>query len=196
MRMESVQSLATAAAGPWIPVNYHQKNFQVSLNGTMDNGAAAGSGTWEVQHTFDDPNLNPPKVPTSLTRTGALVTVILPNHGLRTGDSAIVYSTGDPVNLDTQYSTDTPPMQLGADVTVVDANTFTYACPNAGATVGIPGTRVITLRVMNHDQMVALTSATDGNYAFPVRACRARVTVPGAGNLRLVVTQGQGGMGG
>lgn len=196
MRMETVVSLAALGAGAWVPLNFHQKNFQVSLVGTMDNGAAAGTGTWEVQHTFDDPNLNPPKVPTSLTRAAAVATVVLPNHGLRTGDSVIVYSSGDPVNLDTQLSTDTPPQQLGADVTVVDANTFTYAVPNAGATVGIPGTRVITLRVMNHAQMNALTAATDGNYAFPVRACRARVTTAGAGNLRLVVTQGQGGYGG
>jgi len=186
MRTEVVVSLAALGASAWVPVNYHQRNFKLSLAATMDNGAALGTGTWKIQLTDDDPNLSLPITPTSITRAAAVATVVQPGHGLRTGDCVIVFGSGDPVNLDTQ----------GSDVTVVDANTYTYAVPNAGLLAALPTVRLITLRVLDHATMTGLTVATYGSLEDPVRAVRSRVTVAGAGNLRLVVTQAQGGTGG
>lgn len=179
MRTTVQVSAAAAGASPWIPLSYLQNPFSVTLAAAFESG---GSGTYKVQHTPDDPqNL---RQVTSITRSGTTATVTDPAHGLATNDNLQVFGSGD-ANLDT-----TP--GLGVDVTVVDANTYTYTVANSGATAAKVTAKVVTLRVFDHPVMAALTARQDGNYAFPVQAARIRVTTPGAGTLDLTAIQGEG----
>lgn len=179
MRTTVQVSAASQGASPWVPLSDYQNPFSVSLFASFESG---GSGTYKVQHTPDDPE-NVRQV-TSITRSATTATVTDPGHNLATGDNLQVFGSGD-ANLDT-----TP--GLGVDVTVVDANTYTYTVGNTGATAAKVSAKVVTLRVFDHPLMTGLTARQDGNYSFPVRATRSRVTVAGAGNLDLTVIQGAG----
>jgi hypothetical protein len=180
MRTTVQVSAAAAGSSAWVPVSDFQNPFSVSLFASFESG---GSGTYKVQHTPDDPQAL--HGVTSITRVGTTATVTDVAHGLATGDSLQVFGTGDS-NLDT------PTAGLGVDVTVVDANTYTYTVANTGATAAKLGAKVNTLRVFDHPIMTGLTGRQDGNYSFPVRATRARVTVAGAGLLDLSVIQVEG----
>jgi hypothetical protein len=172
----------------WVPTSYYQNPFSVSLEYSPSSDAA-GPPVGAVQHTFDDPQLL--RQPQSLTRAATVATVVYPGHGLLTGDCLMVFGSGD-ANLDTAIG-------IGADITVVDANTYTYVVANTGALAGLIGTtRIVTLRVANHKDMgpggtsVPGTTRVDGNYAFPVRAARLRMSALSAGSASLTVTQGAG----
>lgn len=179
MRTTVQVAASSAIASAWVPTSYLQNPFSVSLFAAFESG---GSGTYKVQHTPDDPQAQ--RQVTSITRVGTTATVVDPGHGLSTGDNLQVFGSGD-ANLDT-----TP--GLGVDVTVADANTYTYTVANTGATAAKLTTKVTTLRCFDHPIMAGLTAKADGNYAFPVQAVRARVTVAGAGNLDLTVIQAEG----
>ncbi|HSV90913.1 MAG TPA: hypothetical protein VLH80_07420 [Nitrospiraceae bacterium] len=171
----------------WVPVSYYQNPFSVSLEYSPSTDAA-GPPAGSVQHTFDDPQV--PHQPQSITRSGTTATVVDPGHGLLTGDCVMVFASGDP-NLNT-------PIGIGADITVVDANTYTYTVANTGLTAALPTAQVITLRVINHAQLSSTgttppgASRLDGNYAFPIRACRLKMSALSAGSASLTVTQGAG----
>jgi protein involved in polysaccharide export with SLBB domain len=105
---------------------------------------------------------NPQKVtPCYITRSGTTATMTLAaNHGLNVGDSVTVINSGDP-NLN---------------------GTFPVASvPSAGA---------VLMRVFPHDYMVGLTAKADGNFAFPIMACRVNVTAYTAGSVTLEIIQG------
>lgn len=178
--MRAVLTLAAAGGSAWYPLSYYQNPFSVSLLYTP-NADAVGI-TAKVQHTHDDPQLA--RAVTSLTRSGTTATVVDPGHGMATGDCLMVMNSGDP-NLDTT-------VRVGADVTVVDKDTYTYVVANTGALAGSVNTRVVTLRVDDHPIMTGMAARTDGNYAFPVRATRLRSTAYTSGSASLTVTQGGG----
>lgn len=180
--MRALVSVSAAALGAsaWVPLSDWQNPFAVALFASFESG---GSGTYKVQHTPDNPQ--DMRQPITITRSGTVATVKDTGHRLATGDNLQVFGSGDP-NLDTVPG-------IGADVTVVDADTYTYVVANTGATASIiSSTRIVTLRVYDHPQMTGLTARQDGNYAFPVRAVRARITTAGAGTLDLQVVQGAG----
>lgn len=178
--MKTTVSVAALGASVWLPVSYLQNPFSVSLDVTLSQDAAGI--TYTVQHTFDNPQ--DARAPQSLTRSGAVATVIDPAHGLVTGDSLQVMNSGDP-NLDTARG-------QGVDITVVDDNTYTYAVGNTGAAAGLIATRIVTLKVFNHAQMAALAARADGNYAFPVQAVRVKNTAWTGGTTSLKVIQSAG----
>lgn len=179
--MRAVLTLAAAGATRWYPLSYYQNPFSVSLM-YAPNADAVGI-TAKVQHTHDDPQNARPV--TSLTRSGTVATVVDPGHGLATGDCLMVMNSGD-ANLDTALG-------VGADVTVVDKDTYTYVVANTGATSAPAALlRVVTLRVDDHPIMTGMAARTDGNYAFPVRATRLRSTAYTSGSASLTVTQGGG----
>lgn len=171
----SVTALA-AGASPWAVLDWEQSPFNCSLFAALAFGTTL---TYKVQSTPDKPNRPPTQV--SLTRAGTVATVTHTAHGLATGDATVIMGSGDP-NLDGQQPT----------ITVVDANTYTYPVVNTGATVGAPATKDITMRVFDHDTMTGLSARADGNYLFPVQACRLFVTAYTSGSVELTATQAHG----
>lgn len=168
---------AAPAVTTWIPINYLQTDFAVALAGILSSGASL---TWQVQHTFDDDG---PQglADVKITRAGTVATVTHTNHHASVGDSIVVIGTGS-TNLDGTYDI----------ASIVDANTYTYTVANSGATADIGSSRLNLLRVFTHATLTGQTGRADGNYAFPVRACRARVTVWASGTLDFLVLQGLG----
>lgn len=48
--MNTQITVSSAASSVWIPVNYAQKDFKISLGLTI-----TGTGTYKVEHTFNNP---------------------------------------------------------------------------------------------------------------------------------------------
>lgn len=180
-------SLAALGDSPWCPINWEQVSFAIGLFSSITSGAVL---TYSVQHSPDGPE-NRRQV--SISRTTTTATVTDPDHRLSTGDSVIVSGSGDP-NLDSPVDAQGRP--IGVDITFVDANTYTYTVANTGATASVVGqTYVTSYRVFNHDgtpPMVGLTARADGNYAFPPRSIRLKVTAYTSGKVDLVIIQGMG----
>lgn len=168
---------AAPAVTAWIPVNYLQVDFAISLAGIISSGASL---TWQIQHTFDDPG---PQglVDVKITRAATVATVVHPNHHASVGDSIVVIEAGD-ANLNGTYDI----------ASIVDANTYTYTVANTGATADIGCSKLNLLRVFTHASLTGQTGRADGNYAFPIQALRGRVTVWASGTLDLLVLQGMG----
>lgn len=173
----------------WIPIDYIAAWFGVGLGVIPWSTASGLSAT--VQHTFDDiglPAISTDIVTISRTTTTATVTDKGPDglgHGLSTNDNVIIFGTGSTV-LDSPKTT-VGNGDLGWDVTVVDANTYTYTVANSGATAATGTVR--RLRVFP-GPISAVSARTDGNYAYPVRAIRLKVATLSAGAVDFVVLQG------
>lgn len=84
----------------------------------------------------------------SWTRVTTTATVTSPSHGLTTGDTinVIISSTTVPISLNTKT------------VTVVDANTFTFAATNSGATSG-----TLSYFLVISSQLFSIQNNTYGN---------------------------------
>lgn len=177
--MKSPISVVVAAVGNsrWITLDYHAKGFAVGLFVSLSVDAAGV--TYTVQDTPDNPDITSQRQ-VSITRVTVTATVIDPDHGLNTGDNVTVVNSGDP-NLDGNY-----------DITVVDANTYTYVVANTGLAAALPGVKLNSFRVFPHAQLAALSARAQGNYGFPPVACRLRVSALGAGKVTLSVVQGEG----
>lgn len=176
--MRSLLSMAAAGNSNWLPVNYWQKPFQVTVAASITAGAVL---TYTVQHTSDDPQNARPI--TSLTRAGTVATVVDPDHRLSTGDSLTLQNSGDP-NLDV----------TSVDVTVVDANTYTYVVANTGILVPAApwNVRVVTLRAYPHSDaaLVGASTRKEGALTTPVQAVRLIVPTFTSGKVDLEVIQG------
>jgi hypothetical protein len=173
--MQTILTQAALGNSAWAPTDYLEKPFAVSLGASISSGAVL---TYKVQHTFDKPQDVRPVL--SLVRAGTVVTVNDPDHRLSVGDSLNFMNTGD-ANLDGQQEV----------ATVVDADNYTYNVSNTGLLVParIAHVRLVALRVYDHVQMTGLSARADGNYAFPVRAVRLKVTAYTSGKVDLAVTQ-------
>jgi hypothetical protein len=180
----------------WIPLDYLQNAFAVAL-AIIPWSTVTGTPSYTVQHTFDD--LAPqglqsnPQISISRSGTTATVTDLGPDglgHGLSTNDNVIITQTGS-TNLDTPKTSVTGENgDLGADITVTGNTTYTYTVANSGPTTATG--RVVRLRVFNNGDSRLVTASTrvDGNYAFPPRACRLKVTTQAAGAVDFLVLQG------
>lgn len=164
-------TLAAQANSPWIPIDYQLVPMNLGL-GVMLNSVA--NLTYSVQHTFD--NFEAPHT-ISISRAGTVATVTDAAHGLSNNDSVVITGSGSS-NLDTGI----------ADVTVTGVNTYTYTVANSGPTSAIGF--ALNLRVFNHVSLVGVITRADGNYAFPIRGCRLRVSAYAAGSVDLIVVQG------
>lgn len=166
----------------WIPLNYMQVGFGVSLFIIPDSGTTLSC---KVEHTPDE--LDDWK-PCLLARTTTVATLTAPNHGATAADSLFVKSAGAP--FDSPFDTSSRPQALPV-ATVVDASNLTYTVANSGAAAGSTLAQYMRLRVFPHATLVAITSRTDGNYAFPPMACRLNVaSITGA--VDFLVVQGMG----
>jgi hypothetical protein len=178
MRSPLKQTVAAVGAGPWIPVDYLQRPFNVGLFVSLSEDAAGI--TYSVEHTPDNPNNLKGNTVASLTRSTTVATLTMSSaHGLSAGDSVTVFGSGDP-NLDGTYAVASTP----------STTSLTYTVANTGATAGGPYTQAILMRVFPHDYMAAQTTRQDGNYAFPVMAIHLHVTALSAGSATLEITQG------
>lgn len=167
-------TLSAAGVGPWIPLDYLSTPFSVGLSVVL-----TGTITYDVEHIFDD--LFDRQQIAALSRVGAVATLdFLTAHNLRVGDWIGVDSAGAPFDT-----------ELGVVASVVDTDTITYAVPASGPTSVLPASfvRVRKARVFDHDVLIAQTTSQDGNYAFPVRACRLNVTAFTSGVAVFTVMQ-------
>lgn len=153
-------------------------SFAIGLEGVPTSGASL---TWGVQHTFDDLSVDAERQIT-ISRAATVATVTDANHGLSANDSVFIFGSGD-ANLE---------KATGVDVaSIIDANTYTYTVANTGATTAKAGCRGKNLRVNNHATLTNIVNTRqDGNYAFPCRAIRLRVTAWVSGSIDLLINQG------
>lgn len=183
-----------AVDSQWVATEYLSAPFSLGLGFEPSSDAATVSGT--VQHTFDDLDFNTASRVVTIARAAGVATVTDTGpdgigHGLVTGDCIIVQGGGAP--FDTAKVSATLIGQhgdLGADITVTGANTYTYVVPNSGPTVDNGSTRVVSLRVFNHASIAAQATRTDGYYAFPVTAIRLKMNTLTAGQVTLSILQG------
>lgn len=190
------QTLNTVAPGPWIPLDSFQGGFGVAL--AVIPWSTATGLVYTVQHTFDSldgGNLGGEGYRNvQVSRVAALATVFDDGldgigHGLSTGDSVLIQGSGSS-QMDSQKAI--PPLKgdLAFAVTVTDNTHYTYPVANAGPLADGGTTRALALRVFPHAVLAALSARSDGNYAFPPRACRLNVTALTGGAVDFEVIQG------
>ena len=173
---------AGGAFGPWIPLDYTQRPFNVALMVSLSSDAAGI--TYSVEYTPDNPNQGKSTRNNlvSLLRAAAVATAVFANpHGVVTGDALKVYNSGDP-NLDGDQAITAAP----------SITSLQYACGNTGLLVASPYVEAIPIRVYPHATLVALAAKAAGNFAFPCMACRLHITAWTAGSATLEVIQGYG----
>lgn len=169
------QRFTVAGVGAPVSLNYIQTSFAVGLFVYFSGTTLLAT----VQISGDDPTTNR-RQPTSITRVAALATVVDPGHNLVNGSTIFVGGAGAPF--------DTP--AIGADVTVVDANSYTYAVANSGPLAAQVGGSLAHLRWFNHATLAAMNASANGNLAFPTRACRLNITTLTAGFVDFIILQG------
>lgn len=158
----------------WTLLDKQLVPFSVSLAAIITSGASL---TYTVHYTYDDPGVAPRKV--TVTRAAAVATVVDPDHRLSVGDSIIVAGTGS-TNLDGSFDV----------ATVVDANTYTYAVANSGATADVNASTVVSMRVYSLAALATQTTRKDASLVAPVMAIRLNVSVYVSGKVDLVILQG------
>jgi hypothetical protein len=192
-------TLSAAGNSQWIPIDYVEAPFAVGL--AVIPWSTATGLTYTVQHTFDSGN-PPSNQGISISRVAALATVFDPGpnglgHGMTTGDNIVVEGAGPP--FDTTKAL-IGIGDLGADITVVDNLHYTYTVLNSGPLSDSGDAKISRLRVFPHATLNTTTGnpgATglrgDGNYAFPVRACRIKANTLTGGSIDFILLQGNAG---
>jgi hypothetical protein len=172
-----IQRLAAPGNTQWIPLNYLQAPFNV---GVWFLPGVAAAFTGNAQISGDDAIENQHSV--AISRVGALATVVDPAHGLVTGDSIIVSGGGAPF--------DTVGVGTGAaDITQLDANSYTYAVVNAGPLTANVNVRLGFYRVFD---LAALTVRAVLTELIPAQAIRLQGDTLAGGTVDFIVLQGGG----
>ena len=180
-------TVASAVAGPWIPLDYIESWFGVSLFVTFSEDASGI--TYTVDFTGDD--TGPVGVrPIKISRSGTTATVTdlgpansqykydtVSRHGLIAADSVVIQSSG---GFDGTYAVASAPTPT----------TYTIAVPNSGPTVDGGNAKVNALRVFAHTVLTAQTVRNFGTFDYPVRATRLRLSAWAAGQATLCILQG------
>jgi hypothetical protein len=183
------QTVGSAVAGPWIPLDYIESWFGVSLFVTLSEDASGI--TYTVDFTGDDTGpvgVRPVKI--SRTTTVATVTDVGPSsgqypydtgahHGLVTADSVVIQSSGS-ANLDGTFPVASAP----------SPTTYTYTVANSGPAADNGNAKVNALRVFSHTVLTAQTVRNFGTFNYPVRATRLRLSAWTAGQATLCILQG------
>ena len=175
MRPSNV-SLSAAGNSAWVPVDYVQAPFGVAIGCAISSGASL---TYAVQHTFDDPFTSHT---VAITQAVTTATVTDTAHGLSVGDSVTISNSGS-TKLDGVWDV----------ATIVNANSYTYTTTVTGSDVGGQFTQAIYMRTYTHATLTGQVARADGNYAFPIRACRLRNTTYVSGTSTMTVNQGISG---
>ena len=179
--------VGSAVAGPWIPLDYIESWFGVSLFVTFSEDASGI--TYSVDFTGDDTGpvgVRPIKI--SRSTTVATITDLGPSagqypydtvarHGLVTGDSVVIQSSA---GFDGTYAVASAPTPT----------TYTVTVPNSGPTADGGNAKVNALRVFTHTVLSAQTVRNFGTFNYPVRATRLRLSAWTAGQATLTILQG------
>jgi len=172
--MRSTTTVSTSGGSSrWVTIDSMQPPFGVGLGVSIGYGAV--SPVYTVQHTFD-PTDGPARQVSIACAASTTVTVTDTAHGLATGDSVTITGTGNSA-IDGSF-----------DVTVTSANAYTYTTTS---TTYNGMANCASFRVYPHAVLVNQNSRADGNYAFPVYACRVKL-VSGTGTIAMTVIQGTG----
>jgi hypothetical protein len=184
----TIQTLAAVGYGAWIPLDYLQPAFGIGICAIPSSNF---SGTYSVQHTFDDLSSNSQRS-VKLSQSGTTITVTDPGypktpgggqgHGLSANDSVVIIGSGTAVSLDATYAVQS----------ITNQTTYTLTAAASATATSAPGCKLNALRVSTNSVINGITTntRTDSNYAFPVRACRLYVSAMTAGYIDLVVLQG------
>lgn len=183
--MKSPARVVLSAVGnsAWVPLDYIQHPFQVTMAGLL---SSTGNLTWGVQYTYDEMNWDTAE-PVKISRTTTVATVTWANHDMVTGDSVIIGSA-DSSNLNSAQDSGGRP--IAQDITVVDDNTFTYVVANSGAAADLGFAKALRFRVFPHSILAALTVRSDSNFNLPCKGLRFKITAYTAGRLIGLITQG------
>lgn len=165
----TVQATGSATATtPWVPVSDSQNPFNVELYGLPDSAFAATN--YQLQVSGDDPQTTRQ---VTYTTSGTTATVTDTAHGLTTGDSIVMTGTNSTADVT-------------ADVTVVDANTYTYTTGASPPAKGIG--RVASVRWVNLGAAIT-TGRSKTLLQEPCRVIRAKLSGWTVGILNLLVIQ-------
>ena len=177
--MRSTTSVSTTGGSSrWITVDSMQPPFSVGLGVSVAYGST--SPVYVVQHTFDPTDDGTRQVSIACTAS-TTVTVTDTAHGLSTGDSVTI--TGATNGINGTF-----------DVTVTNANTYTYTTTTStyNGVANCSSNRVYPHATINTTTTASGTiTRIDGNYAFPIYACRIKLA-SGSGTVSLTVMQGTG----
>ena len=172
--MRSTTSVSTSGGSSrWVTIDSMQPAFGVGLGVSIAYGAV--SPVYTVQHTFDPTDGQARQVSIACTAS-TTVTVTDVAHGLSTGDSVTINATSNSA------------INGSFDVTVTGADTYTYTTTS---TTYNGMANCLSFRVYPHAILVNQNARADGNYAFPIYACRVKL-VSGTGTISLSVMQGTG----
>lgn len=187
MKSPVTVSLSALGSTPWVPLNYLQQSYHVSLAVLLSSGASL---TYTVQHTYDGLSDDFIRRDLVISRTTTVATVTETAHKLSVGDTTIIDGSGSSV-LDCQLDAAGRPIPWQV-ATIVDANNFTYTVANSGAAAAGPNVRGKNLRVFPHAVLAALTARADSNYNFPPTAVRLTIGTYVSGTADLLIIQGFG----
>lgn len=164
----------------WSPIDYAEVAFGIGLGLAFSTDSNL---TASVDYTFSDTGPeHRHNVSISQATTVATVTDWGHNgkgHQLLTGDSADIQASG--IGIDGEYT-----------VTVTNNHTYTFTAGISQTTVSVPDCNAIDLRVYTHPTLQGLTARAAGNFAWPIRAVRLRVSSGTTGYAYLDIIQGHG----
>lgn len=159
---------SSTAETPWVFLNDYQNPFNVEIWGFPDTNFAATN--YQLQVSGDDVQTTRQ---VTFTTSGTTATVIDTAHGLKTNDSIVMTGTGSSADVT-------------ADITVVDANTYTYTTGASPPASGIG--KVASVRWVNLGN--AITSGRSKTLLQePSRVLRAVLSGWTLGILNLLVIQ-------
>lgn len=157
--LQTMEGLGFALGLALIPS--HNANLQATIEAVLDNLTTTRRISWSADTA---------KTTITLTDVG---------HGLSSDDEVGITLSSD-AGLNSVINTSRP-------VTVVDDDTYTVTVDSAlTASSGIA--RVVSYRVVPHDDLTAQSGRVAGNYQFAVTAVRINITNWVAGKCDLVVT--------
>lgn len=177
---QQVTTLSAAGVSPWLLMDNrrHGTEFNTSLAVTL---SQAANLTYDVELTYDRNDINRVNK-VSIARAATVAIVTLADHGLRVGDSVVIF--------DTNYTTHAPESNFEGTfqvVTTTTDDTFTITVADVGGTAAIG--RLMSFRVFRHPTLQADTAGEAGVQNEPVSAIRLNVTAYTAGDATLTVLQ-------
>lgn len=177
---QQVTTLSAAGVSPWLLMDNrrHGTEFNASLAVTL---SQAANLTYDVELTYDRNDINRANK-VSITRVTTVATVTLVNHGLRVGDSVVIF--------DTNYTSHNPEPNFEGTFQVVTTptdDTFTITVVDTGQASSIG--RLLPFRTFKHATLEGTIASETGEQNDPVSAIRLNVTSHTAGDATLTVLQ-------
>lgn len=182
MKQQEV-TVSSVTQSPWLWVDSRRATDQmISFNTSIELGSTL---VYDVEYTIDENTKERWNNISIAATTGPdLATVTQVSHGLKTGDSVIVFDSGY-VN----HSPDAP-LHGTFNVTVTDADTYTYNPLSTVAAQTIKA-RAISFNTLDHPDVAAESTAQTGTFDATgvINGVRLNVTAYTDGNVTLKVLQ-------